>query len=276
VAFYQYGVVYRDTVMSRSHLGRLIHFRAIGIGKIAVAFLTISLLCASYAIAQTPLKKTPNLGIINGENVRKGEYTFVVALRYLIDERVFCSGQIIDDEWVLTARHCVLPGTPRFVVSTGSGGKWDEGTSTPVIEKNIFRHSEFDVALLKLAGKITSDSVAKISLRVEEPPIQGSPFVAVGWGKLRSTDTVGAPHLQKLSGLEVTTCINPATICGKFPRSDTSTSKGDSGGPAVYDGNGFLESFGVLSGKDPRSPDRADYTRSDMIYLWVMQTIRDN
>jgi len=266
--------------MSLSHLGRLIHFRAIGIGEIAVAFFTISLLCASHAIAQVPPKKTPNLGIINGENVTKGEYTFVVALRSLIDEKVFCSGQIIDDVWVLTARHCIdgtlRPINARFVVSTGSGGKLDGRTSIPVIQKNIFPNPRFDVALLKLEKKITSDSVAKIALRVEEPPIQGSPFIAVGWGKLRSTDTVGAPHLQKLSGLEVTTCINPATICGKFPRSDTSTSSGDSGGPAVYDGNGFLESFGVLSGKHRDSPDRVDYTRSDMIYLWVMQTIRDN
>jgi len=265
--------------MSLSHLGRFIHFRAIGICKIAVAFFTISLLCASHAIAQVPPKKTPNLGIINGENVIKGEYTFVVALRSVIDEKLFCSGQIIDDVWVLTARHCI-DGTLRpidapFVVSTGSGGKLDGRTSIPVIQKNIFPHDRFDVALLKLKKKITSDSVAKISLRVEEPPIQGSLFVAVGWGKLRSTDTVGAPHLQKLSDLEVTTCINPAKICGKFPRSDTTTSGGDSGGPALYDDNGFLESFGVLSGKDPRSPDRADYTRSDDIYLWVTQTMRN-
>lgn len=266
--------------MSRSHLGRLIHFRAIGICKIAVAFFTISLLCTSHAIAQTPLEKTPNLGIINGENVRKGEYTFVVALRNLIDQKVFCTGQIIDDVWVLTAKHCI-DGTLRpidapFVVSTGSGGKWDEGTSTPVITDNIFQNPRLDVALLKLAGKITSDSVAKITLRKAPPPPQGSLFVAVGWGKLRSTDTVGAPHLQKLSDLEVTTCLKIEHICGKFPRADKTTSKGDSGGPAVDYRGGFPQSFGVLSGLDNRSPDRVDYVRSDRFYEWAMQTMRDN
>ncbi|EEF25744.1 serine-type enodpeptidase, putative [Ricinus communis] len=278
MAFHQYGVVYRNAVMSHLTPARLASLRAIGISLFAAAFLSAALLCTPHAVAQDNQATKANLGIIGGKTVSAGEYTFVVALRDKRDDRIFCTGQIVGDFWVLTAKHCIdgkiRPANAPFVVRTGRNMK--EGKSIAVAAKNIFPNPALDVALLKLTTKITSASVSKIPIRVEEPPPLQSEFVAVGWGLMRATDIQGATVLQKLDSLEVTTCQIKYHICGKFPESGARTANGDSGGPAVYEQSGSLESFGVLSGINRKTPDRVDYVSSDAFYLWAIDTMQSH
>ncbi|WDZ98357.1 trypsin-like serine protease [Herbaspirillum sp. WKF16] len=247
--------------------------------RTAAAFLPMALICSPHSAAQDSPAMKPNLGIIGGKPVMKGEYSFVVALRDTRDKRVFCTGQIVGDYWVLTAKHC-LDGTIRpkdapFVVRTGRNMTEGKDFSSNQV---FFNTDKLDVALIKLNEKITSNSVVSIPLRQGYPPAPGTRFTAVGWGLVRSTDIRGANDLQKLDDLTLDRCEQQAHICGIFPENGAKrTAKGDSGGPAVYEQYeqyGSLVSLGVLVGVLPSTPNKVDYVRADGFNQWLKETMR--
>ena len=56
-----------------------------------------------------------NVGIIGGENAKRGEFPWIVSIRQLKDLGFthYCGGSIVAENWVVTAAHC-CKGQSRF------------------------------------------------------------------------------------------------------------------------------------------------------------------
>lgn len=52
-------------------------------------------------------KPSLNLKIVGGEGALVGNWPWQVSLE-LIENEAFCGGSLVNEQWVLTAAHCVL------------------------------------------------------------------------------------------------------------------------------------------------------------------------
>ncbi|XP_012531920.2 trypsin epsilon [Monomorium pharaonis] len=48
--------------------------------------------------------------IVNGEEIQPGEIPYQVSLQYIVSSFHFCSGSILNKDYVITAAHCVYGG----------------------------------------------------------------------------------------------------------------------------------------------------------------------
>lgn len=269
--------------MNIQNVARLVCAQTIGVTAFAVAFGVTGFLVPRLAHSQEESTLKSNLGIVEGDKVMKGQADFVVALRLHFDGSAFCTGTVVGNYWVLTAKHCLYDKKKKAIplkniyIKTGI----DRIVRYPEfeIEKKV-ENSNYDVALLKVRGKISSDTVPIARIRQEDPHPIGTKFTAFGWG---ATSYVDDPHklepaasLRKLRLLQVGQCAQEFVnlfLCASFPRKGRGVYYGDSGGPAIVDQGPLKnELFAVLHGGDVPDwipPNNALYTPSSWFYDWA-------
>ncbi len=167
------------------------------------------------------------------------------------------SGNLISDQWVLTARHVIAGAT--------NGNFFLEGTSRAIAE--FHTQADSDVALVKLASAVTNYPAV--------PPYQGSNELnqdawLVGYGQhgeftgnpalLSSSFTGRYAAMNRIAEFrdyagtvgKVTVIIYDGTNAGALPY-EGATAPGDSGGPLFMEQNGRLwvagETYGVIPGQ---------------------------
>jgi len=181
---------------------------------------------------------------------------FAHAVVMLAGQQGFCSGAAIAPDLVLTAAHCVLPGTDYRLVVLGSNG---QPSLTPI--ESIARHPQFeaqaaqrhrataDVALLKFANAISNAPVplGPAGLKVAV----GDAFLVAGYGLAtpgngRSGGTVRTATLIATGqpGTLQVRLMDPAT---RNERAGLGACVGDSGGPVFMNAGGALAVIGVVS-----------------------------
>ncbi|KAJ0171522.1 hypothetical protein K1T71_013072 [Dendrolimus kikuchii] len=151
-----------------------------------------------------PIIQKGNLRIRGGNATDTMNFPYMVAV--IINGRLWCAGAIVDENWVVTAAHClnyVLHVSPmkslgQYVkVRVGSPRAHEGGTLVDVV--GAVRHPKFeeepvphaDVALLKLSENLEFHrfvNLIKIYDGVKEPFAQ-SFVVVTGWGATRGSDT---------------------------------------------------------------------------------------
>ncbi|XP_059060060.1 trypsin-3-like [Achroia grisella] len=189
--------------------------------------------------------------IVGGVETDIEKRPYQVAL--ILDNKYFCGGFIISENYVLTAAHCAEGIAPENVTMR-IGSSWRRnGTIVPISE--VWTHPEYgqptfdkDVAVLKTASPLEfNDRVQPVKLPPLGRPMVGSTDIDVsGWGRTQQ----GAPTIPERL-MEVTIPVVNYYQCflsyyayltknmfcaGNFFLGGKGTCQGDSGGAAVQDG----------------------------------------
>jgi len=194
--------------------------------------------------------------IVGGRESRPGENPWQVSLLRPSGSH-FCGGIIINEDWVLTAAHCVeYQSASRVRVTVGEHDRSaiDNPSRTILGVSEIIEHEMYDVladfdadiALLKLSSKITfSEDVQPVC-----PPERNNDYVdntctVSGWGTLSSGGGFLPKVLQQVNlpiptnadcqrSIGVWYDITDGMICaGNIPENEKDSCQGDSGGPMV-------------------------------------------
>ncbi|XP_047525819.1 chymotrypsin-2-like [Pieris napi] len=238
--------------------------------------------------------------IIGGQDATPGMANYQVSLRShrRKEEWHSCGGSILNEEYVLTAAHCVYQKNIKGMSIVVGSHTIDKGGDRYKIKKYVVhkKYSEEtlknDIAILQIEGKIKfSDKVQPIELLKEMAPI-GKKCLLTGWGyvdyhrqtipnnlQMLEFETISNndcnEQLKRVPYLSRYLPIDDGQLCVKRPN-DKGACHGDSGGPLVIqdDKNKTLQ-IGVVSWGIPCAKDFPDVFASvHGFYDWIQSIIK--
>nr|XP_056702365.1 alpha- and beta-fibrinogenase OhS1-like [Euleptes europaea] len=224
--------------------------------------------------------------IIGGHECNECEHPFLVLLFSLTEP--YCSGILINLNWVLTAAHCCKSGD--IVIRLGehdleASGHEQMRTSKRTILYNNNSNCECeckdDIMLIELnEAAVLTDWVAPINLATICPPV-GTTCTVMGWGAITSPDETfpTVPHCVNISILETQLCkdefpcIVPENIlCAGDLDGGKDSCGGDSGGPLIC--NNELQGIVSLGGNPCGQKNMPGvYTKICRYASWIQEQI---
>ncbi len=216
--------------------------------------------------------------IVGGMVAQPGDWAWQVALVWANSSNAytaeFCGGSLINEEWVLTAGHCVTDNNGNVVSATtmevivgrqtlSSNDGQRLGVAEIIVHPNYDTMTiDVDVALLHLKSPvILSNQVKPVQLagEADEPLFAvGVPATVTGWGNLSPTEKDYPDALYQVTVPIVSndTCneaygsgVTENMLCAGVVEGGKDACQGDSGGPLVVlngQKNGYLQ-VGIVS-----------------------------
>ncbi|XP_044576316.1 trypsin-1-like [Cotesia glomerata] len=240
------------------------------------------------ALTQAGVLPKPFQGrIVNGDNAQLGEIPYQVSLQIPYSSFHFCGGSILNENYVITAAHCVDGRSPSDVkvvsatVDLMNPQSIHEVITVIVHEKYNERDSwRNDIALLKVKDVfIESAVVSFVSLPSPSQEVPSNSVAVVsGWGRL--TEGGNTPTILQKTTIVIADqdyCqqkygwhnlnIYESHICAYDPIEESGSCHGDSGGPLTVDGKltGLVSwAMGCASTEYPTV-----YTRVSQYIYWI-------
>ncbi|XP_077589835.1 polyserase-2-like [Stigmatopora nigra] len=264
--------------------------------KLTVLLLLLLVLKESGAQLNVCGKAPLNTRIVGGDVSRQGSWPWQVSLHK--NRRHFCGGALINNEWVLTAAHCLrrIQRTTAFL-----GRQSQRGYNPHEIRRNIVAviiHPDYDalridndVALLRLSSPVTFNSfIRPVCLAAETSTFfAGTKNWVTGWGNVENG--VPAPFPEQLREVEIPIVGSRQCYCDHKPRRITEnmicagprdggkdSCQGDSGGPMVVKQGDVWVLSGVVSfGRgcgQARSP--GVYARVSRYQEWISNQLGES
>ncbi|XP_039753715.1 serine protease 55-like [Pararge aegeria] len=235
--------------------------------------------------------------IVGGMETSISMYPYNVAISR--NGKHWCGGSIIDEQWVLTAGHCLESahdGDKRkllpFIIRAGSSFH-NRGGYQARVNKVFFPtnytpgNADYDFSLLRLDRPMPiGRNIAVLNLPTEEYSIQPDDVLIVtGWGSTHETGIGNIPERVRfvpVPVMKLEECqkayrfyITQRMLCAGYATGGKDACNHDSGGPAVRDGVLLgIVSFGGKKCGDPRSP--GVYSRVTEMTHWVETTVNNN
>uniref|UniRef100_A0A672PYJ7 Anionic trypsin-1-like n=1 Tax=Sinocyclocheilus grahami TaxID=75366 RepID=A0A672PYJ7_SINGR len=246
-----------------------------------------------------------NTRIVGGVNTPDGSWPWQASLHR--SGYHFCGGSLINNEWVLTAAHC-LPGVSASSLRVYLGRRTQQGVNANEISRNvrtIIVHSSYnsntnnnDIALLRLSSTVTFNNyIRPVCLAAQNSVFpSGTSSWITGWGDVQSggTNTCKPINsymhlLQKslinclVNNVQCNTLLGSGSVtsnmmCAGLTQGGKDTCQGDSGGPMVSQQCTAWIQSGITSWgygcANPNSP--GVYTSVSRYQNWITNNIGQN
>nr|XP_022319359.1 atrial natriuretic peptide-converting enzyme-like isoform X1 [Crassostrea virginica] len=218
----------------------------------------VYLTCGDPVCGTRPAYFPSPLRIVNGDQVKPGTWPSQVALYGGNKMRYFCGGSILNENWILTAAHCLggKTTTGGITISVGDTRRLAYNKyrqlKTP---KALYIHEDYssdtvrnDIALIQLSSPIYFNDYARPVCLPSNISDVGLRCFAVGWGKVNvkapdyepvlrqvNLDIVswqGCKHAIATSGIQSPYSLTDEMMCAGGSRGHDGC-QGDSGGPLL-------------------------------------------
>ncbi|XP_005990436.1 coagulation factor IX [Latimeria chalumnae] len=236
--------------------------------------------------------------IVGGHDSFPGEIPWQVHLISNNFKCGFCGGSIINENWVVTAAHCLRPNENITVVVGEFETEKEEGTEKYHDVINVIKFPKYnasenkynhDIALLQLKPPIEfNDYALPICLAdsafTEDVLMKSGTATVSGWGRLAS----GGPQPYKLQKVELpyverTQCMSSSKVmvhhnmfCSGVREGSKDACQGDSGGPHATNFNGIWFLTGIVSWGEGCAAEGkyGVYTKVSRYYKWINHVTR--
>ncbi|EDW81686.2 uncharacterized protein Dwil_GK12196 [Drosophila willistoni] len=231
--------------------------------------------------------EAPSNRIMGGQDAAIGSAPYQVSLQPIVGAHN-CGGAILNEQWVITAGHCVANYVPALInVVTGTNRYAEPGAVYYTSEIHLhcmydlpYMHN--DIALIKLTENITFNELTQPIDLPRGPVREGDDILLTGWGAEVAYGS-SKEDLQELSLgfvpldeckeiFNQTSNMGVGHIC-TFSKAGEGACHGDSGGPLVS--NGCL--VGLVNWGRPCGQGLPDVQASVYYYLdWIRNVISGN
>lgn len=258
---------------------------------------SVLLLSCCYCLPAVATEPEVQLRIIGGEPAPDGAWPFAAQVFIEDGNRTgFCGGSVVDENWVLTAGHCVtddndvLHPPEAFSVVTGTRFlNGSNGTETEVTEVQLhpgyyvdsFNAPHNDIALLRLGAPVEVDTVGV----VESSPPPGSSSTIIGWGRTSSAPNSSLSQVLRQANVPVVSndecnaeyggIITDDIMCAGFLDGTADSCVGDSGGPLLVMRGGQYRVAGIVSFGQECGSTYGGYTRVSEFFDWLIQFLEE-